>query len=134
MTSRPAVATAKGKTDGVPPQKRSASGAYSKRSASRSNGRACENQPTSIGNTGGTASNEYALIDPDFKFPSLLRYNIAFDHDLNFAGLIGSAEFLYADTLQEILYENVNLRPTGATAFDGRPTFTRVDAATGSIL
>jgi hypothetical protein len=89
-------------------------------------------QYTQIGSASGAASNEYALVDPDFKFPSLLRYNIAYDHDLGFGGLVGSAEFLYADTLQEILYENVNLRPTGATAFDGRPTFTRVDPATGA--
>jgi hypothetical protein len=91
-----------------------------------------DNQPTQIGSTAGTASNEYALVDPDFKFPALLRYNVAYDRDLQFGGLIGSVEFMYADTLQEIVYKNVNLRPTGATAFDGRPTFTRVDPATGA--
>jgi hypothetical protein len=89
-------------------------------------------QPTQIGSATGTASNEYAVVDPDFKFPSLLRYNIAYDRDLRFAGLYATAEFLYADTLQEILYKNVNLRPTGSVAFDGRPTFTRVDPATGA--
>ena len=41
-----------------------------------------DNQPTQIGTATGTASNEYALIDPDFKFPALLRYNIAYDRDL----------------------------------------------------
>ena len=91
-----------------------------------------DNQPTQIGTTSGTASNEYALIDPEFKFPALLRYNLAYDRDLGLGGLIGSAEFLYANTLQEILYKNVNLRPTGSVAFDGRPTFTRVDPATGA--
>ena len=91
-----------------------------------------DNQPTQIGTTAGTASNEYALIDPDFRFPALVRYNIAYDRDLHVGGLIGSAEFLYANTLQEIVYKNVNLRPTGIAAFDGRPTFTRVDAATGA--
>jgi hypothetical protein len=90
------------------------------------------NQYTQIGGASGSASNEYALADPDFKFPSVLRYNVAYDRELGFAGLIGSAEFLYADTLQEILYGNVNLRPTGATAFDGRPTFTRVDPTTSA--
>lgn len=91
-----------------------------------------DNQPTQVGGASGAASNEYALTDPDFKFPSVLRYNVAVDRDLGFGGLIATAEFLYADTLQEILYNNVNLRPTGATAFDGRPTFTRVDPATGA--
>lgn len=90
------------------------------------------NQPTQIGSATGAASNEYNLVDPDFKFPAVLRYNIAYDHDLGVLGLIASAEVLYADTLQEILYQNVNLRPTGASAFDARPTFTRVDPATGA--
>ena len=89
-------------------------------------------QPTQVGNVGGAAANEYALVDPDFKFPSVARYNVAYDRDLGFGGLIATAEFLYADTIQEILYQNVNLRPTGATAFDGRPTFTRVDPATSA--
>jgi hypothetical protein len=91
-----------------------------------------DNQPTQIGTASGTASNEYALTDPDFKFPSLLRYNVAYDRNLGFGGLVATAELLYADTVQEILYKNVNLRPTGGTAFDGRPIFTRVDPATGA--
>jgi len=91
-----------------------------------------DNQPTQVGNVGGAASNEYALVDPDFKFPSVLRYNLAYDRDLGWGGLIATAEFLYADTIQEILYNNVNLTPTGSTAFDGRPTFKRVDSATSA--
>jgi hypothetical protein len=89
-------------------------------------------QPTQVGNVSGAAANEYAIVDPDFKFPSVARYNVAYDRDLGFGGLIATAEFLYADTIQEILYKNVNLRPTGNTAFDGRPTFTRVDPATSA--
>ncbi len=89
-----------------------------------------DNQPKQIGTTTGSVSSQYSLVDPDFKFPSLLRYNIAYDHDLGFLGLFGSAELLYADTMQEILYKNVNLKSTGGTAFDGRPTFTRIDTST----
>src|SRR5262249_980718 len=88
------------------------------------------NQPTSIGNVSGSSANTYNFVDPDFKFPSVLRYNVAYDRDLGFWGLIASAEFLYADTIHEILYRNVNLKPTGSTAFDGRPTFTKIDTAT----
>jgi hypothetical protein len=91
-----------------------------------------DNQPTQIGSTTGTASNEYAFVDPDFKFPSLLRYSVAYDRNLPRFGLVATAEFLYADTLQEILYKNLNLQPAGTTAFDGRPRFTRVDPATGA--
>ena len=91
-----------------------------------------DGQPTQIGSATGAAANEYALVDPEFKFPSILRYNVGYDRDLGVMGLIGSVELLYADTLQEILYKNVNLRATGVPAFDGRPTFTRVDPATGA--
>ncbi len=91
-----------------------------------------DNQPTQVGTAVGSASNEYALVDPDFKFPSVLRYNVGYDRDLGWGGLIATAEFLYADTIQEILYKNVNLTPTGASAFDGRPTFKRVDPATSA--
>lgn len=90
------------------------------------------NQPTQIGNITGSSANAYALVAPDFKFPAVLRYNVAYDRQLGFGGIIASAEFLYADTIHEILYQNVNLKPTGSAAFDGRPTFTRVDTATSA--
>ena len=93
-----------------------------------------DKQPSQIGSVSGAASNSYNLVDPDFKYPSVLRYNVAYDRNLGIGGLIASAEFLYADNLQDILYKNVNLKPTGATAFDGRPTFTRVDPGTSGAL
>jgi len=91
-----------------------------------------DNQPTQIGNAGGAASNEYSLVDPDFKFPSLMRLDVAYDRDLGFWDLYATAEFLYANTIQEILYKNVNLVASGATGFDGRPRYTRVDPAVGA--
>jgi hypothetical protein len=93
-----------------------------------------DNQPTQIGNASGAASNSYNLVDPDFKFPSVLRYNLAYDRDLGHGGIVATGEFLYADNIHDILYKNVNLTPTGQTAFDGRPTFTRVDPGTSSAL
>ncbi len=91
-----------------------------------------DGQPTQIGNVSGAASSTYNLLDPDFKFPSVLRYNLAYDRNLGWGGLVATGEFLYADNLQDILYKNANLTPTGATAFDGRPTFKRVDSATSA--
>ncbi len=41
------------------------------------------NQPTTVtGATAGTFSNEIDMIDPDFKYPSVLRGNIGYDHTL----------------------------------------------------
>jgi hypothetical protein len=80
-------------------------------------------QPTSV--TGANAAtNEIDLIDPDYKYPSLLRTNIAYDRELGFFGLIGTAEFLYSQNVHDIKYQNLNLRQVG-TRPDGRPVFAR---------
>src|SRR5262249_918902 len=47
------------------------------------------NQPTNVGTAGRQTIN---MIDPDYKYPQLLRGNIAYDRSLGFFGLIGSAE------------------------------------------
>lgn len=77
------------------------------------------NVPVAIG--------EFNLIDPDFQFPQLMRLNLAYDHELPWWGLIGTVEAIYADSIEEIDYENVNIREIGAMPFDGRPVFEHVD-------
>ncbi|MBA3297984.1 MAG: hypothetical protein H0U19_13725, partial [Acidobacteria bacterium] len=79
-------------------------------------------QPTSIGTA---ANNEIDLIDPDYKYPSLIRGNLAYDRALGFLGLVGTAELLYSKNVNDIKYENLNLVPAGTRTPDGRPTFTR---------
>jgi hypothetical protein len=78
-------------------------------------------QPTNIGNA---ATNEIDLIDPDYKYPSLFRTNLAYDRELGFFSLIGTAEFLYSRNVHDIKYQNLNLRQVG-TRPDGRPVFQR---------
>ena len=80
-------------------------------------------QPTSVAGA-NTAVNEIDLIDPDYKYPSLLRTNIAYDRQLGFFGLIGTAELLYSRNVHDIKYQNLNLRQVGARP-DGRPVFQR---------
>ncbi len=84
-----------------------------------------DNQPTQIGSVSGATSTEFNMLDPDFDFPSVLRTNLAYDRELGVLGLIGTLEFLYADTLKDIVYQNLNVVPTGQTTFGGRPSFTR---------
>ena len=82
-------------------------------------------QPTSFG---GLFTNEIDLIDPDFELPHVLRYNIAYDRELPWWGLTGSVEFIYSENVEEILYQNLNIVPTGQVQpFDGRPIFTTLD-------
>jgi hypothetical protein len=78
-------------------------------------------QPQTVG---GAATNEIDLIDPDYKYPSLIRTNLAYDRELGFFGLIGTAEFLYSTNVNDIRYENLNLAPIGARP-DGRPVYAR---------
>ncbi|MCB1051329.1 MAG: TonB-dependent receptor [Acidobacteria bacterium] len=83
------------------------------------------NQPTAEDFTGVTPfTNEIDLIDPDFSLPQVLRVNLAYDRDIPFWGLIGTAEVIYTKNLKDILYQDLNLVQTG-TAYDGRPTYSR---------
>ena len=78
-------------------------------------------QPTTVGNA---ATNEIDVIDPDYKYPSLIRTNFAYDRELGVGGLVGTAEFLYSKNVHDIRYENLNLVPTG-TRPDNRPVYSR---------
>lgn len=80
------------------------------------------NQPTTIGST---ATNEVNLIDPDYQYPSLFRGNLAYDRELPWLGLVGTAEFLYSKNVNDVKYQNLNLVPAGTRTPDGRPFFTR---------
>ena len=84
-------------------------------------------QPISpTGGTVKTATQTLNLIDPNFKFPSQLRGNIAYDTNLPW-GLVGRGEFLFNKTMEDILYQNLNAQPLASGAvstLDGRPLFT----------
>ena len=58
------------------------------------------NQPKTVtGAAAGTFTNEIDLIDPDYKYPEVLRGNLAYDHDLGVWELIGTVELFGATTL-----------------------------------
>ena len=79
-------------------------------------------QPVDVGSA---STNEVNLVDPDYRFPRLLRGNLAWDRDLGFFNLVGSVELLFSKTLQDVDYRNLNLVESGA-APDGRPTWSRL--------
>ncbi len=78
------------------------------------------NQPE----TGVGGTSEVDIIDEDFTYPQVLRTNLAVDHELPW-GVIGTVEFIYSKNINEILYQNRNLRATGATALGGRIMYAR---------
>ncbi|MEM6842945.1 MAG: TonB-dependent receptor [Bacteroidota bacterium] len=59
---------------------------------------------------GTSPSGDVDLFVEDFKYPQVFRTNIAVDQALPW-GLVGSAEFMYTKTLNNISVKNLNLRP-----------------------
>lgn len=90
------------------------------------------NQPESIPGV-RVFTNEIDVIDPDFSLPQVLRGNLAYDHDLGFWGMVASAEILFSQNKNEILYQNLNIIPQRnadgsiATTLDGRPLWENQD-------
>jgi len=68
-------------------------------------------------------TSEINITDPDFRFPQSLRADIAVDQQLPF-DLVGTLEFLYSSSINDIKYQNLNLRePERFNPVDGRPIF-----------
>jgi hypothetical protein len=90
-------------------------------------------QPTTItGATGSVSRNEIDVIDPAYKYPQLLRGNLAYDREL-FRGLVGTAELLFSATVRDIKYQNINLVQT-STRLDGRPAYTTKSTQYGDVI
>jgi hypothetical protein len=89
------------------------------------------NQPTTV--TGGTTGRQTInLIDPNYKFPEVIRGNLALDYDLPF-GLVGTAEMLYTKNVEDIAYQNLNYIPK-STWPDGMVTVQKFDASLNDVL
>lgn len=66
--------------------------------------------------TVGTAGNTYQvnLMSPEFRIPQTLRSNLAADFKLP-AGIVGTLEGIYSKTINNILYRDLNVKPSVAT-------------------
>lgn len=72
---------------------------------------------------GGTATYPINLLDNGFKLPSVLKGNIAVDQKLPWYGLIATLEFNETKTLENIWYQDLNLKPDYVLP-DGRQHYT----------
>ncbi|MBW7841632.1 MAG: TonB-dependent receptor [Ignavibacterium sp.] len=83
------------------------------------------NQP-GVGDPGTGSPNfrsEIDLIDPDFKWPQILRANLGVDQELP-GGMIGTVEFMYSKSINDLVYQKLNLNPSTSTIpGDGRPRY-----------
>jgi hypothetical protein len=80
--------------------------------------------PTKQPEAGVGGTSEVDIIDKNFTYPQVLRTNLAIDKELPW-GVIGTLEFIYSKNINEVLVQNLNLRPTGATALGGRIMYAR---------
>jgi hypothetical protein len=87
-------------------------------------------QPANVGGAGRQTIN---LIDPRFRFPQVLRGNLAYDRDLGVLGLTGSAELLMSKTIDDAAYTNLNYVAIGV-APDGRLTYSKRDPALNDVV
>jgi outer membrane receptor protein involved in Fe transport len=87
------------------------------------------NQP--IGNGAAPGSGELGgqidIFSPDFKLPQVLKTNLGIDQKLGVWGLIASVDFLYNETINNVLYQNLNIAgPVGTlNGADNRPYYSR---------
>ncbi len=73
------------------------------------------------------------LVSPDFEQPATWKGSLAFERELPWLGLVGSAEYILTQTENNLFYENLNLgTPTGRNP-DGRLSFWSSNAATGFL-
>ena len=90
-----------------------------------------QNQPRTV--VGGvTGRQTINLIDPDYKYPEIVRGNVAYDRELAF-GLTGTAELLVSRNINDIVYQNLNYVPIGALP-DGRLTYTKKDPNLNDVI
>jgi outer membrane receptor for ferrienterochelin and colicin len=90
-----------------------------------------------VGAVPGTGQNggNIDLFASNFKLPQVMKYNLAFDHKLPWAGLTLSGDFLYQKTITNIYYENLNVKgPVGhlTGTGDNRPIYNRGDEITST--
>jgi hypothetical protein len=90
--------------------------------------------PNSQARTGVAATPSVSLIDPDYKYPAVVRTNLGYDRDLGIYGLIGTAELIYSKNIEEIAYSNINYIPSGTLLPDGRILYRKKDATFQDVI
>ena len=70
----------------------------------------------------GTSAYSVDTIDPNFKFPQILRTTLAYDRELP-GGIRGSVEAMFTKTLQDVFYQNINKVESGKTTPWGAPIY-----------
>ena len=90
---------------------------------------------TSIDPNNISPSGDIDLFAEDFKIPQVWKANIGFDQKLPVGGLIATVEGLFTKTINQVYYQNVNLKRTPVGFLQGtpddRPLYNRRDPIDG---
>ena len=70
-----------------------------------------------------SANCQIDTLDPDFKLPTSLKLNLAYDSELPWWGLVGSAELMYIKARDAIAYVAPNIGVPNGTLPDGRNNY-----------
>ena len=65
---------------------------------------------------------EIDITSNNFKMPQVLRADVAIDRQLTF-GLVATVEGIFSQSINDVLYQDINIKPTGNYLSDGRPLF-----------
>jgi hypothetical protein len=80
----------------------------------------------------GSAAVSVDTIDPDFKFPQVLRATLAYDRELPW-GIRASVEGMFTKTLQDVFYYNKGRVESGDLTFYGSPKYKAANSAFSSV-
>ena len=82
---------------------------------------------------GGSAGTcQIDTLDPNFKLPTSLKFNLAFDSELPWWGLVGSVEDMFIKANDAIAYIAPNIGVAHGTMPDGRDSYWKTAGTTGS--
>lgn len=80
----------------------------------------------------GLPTAEVNITDPNFKAPSILRFNLALDHRLPY-DLVASVEGIFSKSINEVYYQNINLAGIkGTIPGENRARWSNYSATTGA--
>lgn len=77
--------------------------------------------PETSENLAPIPTSEINLVTDDFRYPQTLRANLAIDQQLPF-GFVGTLEGIYSKTVNNVVFENLNIDQVGTSA-TGRPLY-----------
>ncbi|HET8940889.1 MAG TPA: TonB-dependent receptor [Rudaea sp.] len=70
-----------------------------------------------------SANCQIDTLDPDFKLPTAVKFNLAYDSELPWWGLVGSAEYMFIQAHDAIAYIAPNIGVPNGTLPDGRDNY-----------